>query len=340
MRPFIMTTFTMRGARLAVIAAVLAPTPAYAQLDPLLFLKTQQPNVILAVETANRMQRDPDNTYYDPGTYQKTGAGYEAILGLLASEADTSYRRKFYHLLHENVNELANQKFKATRIEAVGDKETTYQTFYERTRLAIARRALIQAISENTSTARFALIKTRQSFPAMPSAAGNEGPVKVSDLTQQTPTDQSTGKWKVTRTTVTGSNSTHTASGLLVAADAASANSTITTWLSRDVNTAGALLPAGSDADGVVDAPVGYLLDDALAHATTLVARDGATGCRNTIVVLITGGSEGTINAQNLVTKAAAFKDVSGRRVPIYVIGLFPSAGEAAVLQQVATQSG
>jgi len=42
----------------AVLAGVLAhPSPAAAQLDPLLFLKLAPPNVIVAVDTSNRMQR-------------------------------------------------------------------------------------------------------------------------------------------------------------------------------------------------------------------------------------------------------------------------------------------
>ena len=65
--------------RLTVLACMLAamalPSPAAAQLDPLLFLKLAAPNVIVAVDTAHRMQRnaptDPANpqtssSYYDP----------------------------------------------------------------------------------------------------------------------------------------------------------------------------------------------------------------------------------------------------------------------------------
>src|SRR5712691_8834859 len=62
-----------------VLVVVLAhPAPAAAQLDPLLFLKPSQPNVIVLVDVANRMQRDaptgPANprttsNYYDPYVY-------------------------------------------------------------------------------------------------------------------------------------------------------------------------------------------------------------------------------------------------------------------------------
>ena len=69
---------------LAAAALVLAAAaPVSAQVDPLLFLKTAPPNVILVVDTANRMQRSaPTNPatvatsiatshYYDPFIYTK-----------------------------------------------------------------------------------------------------------------------------------------------------------------------------------------------------------------------------------------------------------------------------
>jgi hypothetical protein len=325
---------------LVVAIGLISPATAYAQLDPLLFLKTTQPNVILAVDTANRMQRDADNTYYDPAAYPELDADYEAVLGLMNAEAHAAYRRKYFNLQHENVSPLSDTKYSATRIEATGDQEGTYSTFYERTRLAIARRALIRSITDNQSSARFALVKTRQGNPTLP-AAGNDTSVKVSDPAQQTPTDHGLGKWRITRTTVSGSNSSQAGSGLLTAADAVNANSTILTTLGKNLGTAGALLPTGTDNPTTIDAPVGLLLDDARAHANTLIAADNvAGGCRNTIVVLVVGGGEGTINAQDLSAKASTFLNVSGRRVPIYVVALFPKPGEVAALQAIATNSG
>lgn len=335
-----MTTAMTRLTRLALIAAVAVPAPAYAQLDPLLFLKTTPPNVIVAVETANRMQRDADSVYYDPGVWTKTGAGFEAVLGLGPNDATTSYRRKYFDLVHTNPSGEDNEKFTATRISVVGDRAAGYATFFERTRLAVARRSLVKAITDNQSSARFALIRTRQANPTLP-ATGNESPVKVSDAGQQSPTDFSNGKWKITRTTVTASNSSQNTSGLLTAADAAGANATILSTLNKNIGVAGALLPAGADAKNVVDAPVGKLLDDARAHANSLIAADAAAGgCRNTIVVLIVGGGEGTIAPQDLSAKAATFLNVGGRRVPIYVVALFPQAADVAALQAVATSSG
>jgi len=60
------------------IAFVVCAAPASAQIDPLLFLKGSQPNVILMVDTSERMQRDAPadpstvatsnatSSYYDP----------------------------------------------------------------------------------------------------------------------------------------------------------------------------------------------------------------------------------------------------------------------------------
>ena len=70
----------------ATVMALMAwPSPAAAQLDPLLFLKGNQPNVIVAMDVSNRMQRDaptdPANpritsNYYDPYIY--TGSAISA----------------------------------------------------------------------------------------------------------------------------------------------------------------------------------------------------------------------------------------------------------------------
>src|SRR5512133_1172540 len=86
--------------RLAVAAALLAGSAgtAFAQLDPLLFLKTAQPNVLLLVDTANRMQRDAGGDYYDQYTYRTTGANWETPIGVQPGSA--SYRRKYINLRH------------------------------------------------------------------------------------------------------------------------------------------------------------------------------------------------------------------------------------------------
>src|SRR5215210_8162269 len=94
------------------MAAAALPSPAAAQLDPLLFLKSSQPNVIVMVDVANRMQRDAPtdpssatnsrltSNYFDPFIYSASvlGATQQSELGLNASNMNTSYRRRYYGL--------------------------------------------------------------------------------------------------------------------------------------------------------------------------------------------------------------------------------------------------
>ncbi len=70
--------------RLAIAAAVLIGSTgtAFAQLDPLLFMKTSKPNVVLVVDMANRMQRDANDDYYDQFVYQRTYETWEWTLGV------------------------------------------------------------------------------------------------------------------------------------------------------------------------------------------------------------------------------------------------------------------
>src|SRR5687768_6809449 len=109
--------------RVAVLIAVtLASSPALAQLDPLLFLKNQQPNIILVVDSGNRMQRDADSTYYDPGTYPKN-VTFEGPLGpfpTLTTTAAISYRRMYPSLVHTDPS--GGDKFAGPNIVPIGDK--------------------------------------------------------------------------------------------------------------------------------------------------------------------------------------------------------------------------
>src|SRR5262245_43322955 len=106
-----MTKSLIRLAPLAIVFGLVTPAQALAQLDPLLFLKTAsastndltttatlRPNVIIAVDTSQRMQFDSQGTYYDPGTYTLSGADYEAALGLQSGDALKVYRRTYTNL--------------------------------------------------------------------------------------------------------------------------------------------------------------------------------------------------------------------------------------------------
>src|SRR5262247_2620410 len=105
-----MTTLTMRRGffGVALLGLLVSPREAAAQLDPLLFLKrvnspstgspAGKPNVLIMVDTNNRMQRDTNGDYLDDNVYLKTGAAWEGALtnaaGQTLSILDDSYRRK------------------------------------------------------------------------------------------------------------------------------------------------------------------------------------------------------------------------------------------------------
>jgi hypothetical protein len=317
---------------------------AHAQLDPLLYLKRTKPNVLLVVETSQRMQRDatnPDN-YIDANVYTRTGQAYEGTLGV--SDANTNaagvgkYRRKYINLQHSNPG--TGDKFEASSISIVGDRESSYGTFDARTRLAIARRAMDTAILQNYDVARFGLIKMRQNTPQL-GAEGNSGPVKNANALQLLfPTDTGTlTKWNVTRPTVAANNSTVGATVPLVRPDAANANNSVRTTLSLNVGQAGALTPGGNDDKNTLDVPLDNMLDDAKDEVVRLAAAD--TECRNTVVVLIVGGGEGTTTAEDPAAKASQFLNIgSNHRVPVYVIAIAPAAADVTALRNIATNSG
>jgi len=335
----------LRGARRVAAAAALCAaaigataTDAVAQLDPLLFVKQTQPNIIIAVDVANRMQRDADNTYYDAWTYKRTGADWEAVLGVSPATASDLYRRGYRNLVHTDAS-MGGDRFAADSIFTVGDRSASFSAFWARTRLGVARAGLIDALQANTRVARFGLVKMRQSSARF-DGLSNEGPVFVSAPEQESPTESgAAARWKITRPVVDAENGTTSAQAPLVAADAANANTSVVTILSRNVNQAGALLPAGRDSRNVIDAPVAFLIDDARREAARLIAAD--TQCRNTVVILVTGGEEGNSAPGNdPSTRAATFLNVNGRRVPIYVIAIVPRAADVAELQEIAANSG
>jgi hypothetical protein len=330
------------AAAVAVCAAALfvGPADAFAQLDPLVFVRPNKPNIIVAVDAANRMQHDADETYYDPYNYPRTGAGWEALIGVAPATSNSFYRRTYPGLVHTDAS-MAGDKFAAESVQTVGDRAAGYSTFWARTRLGVARAGLLAALQRNTRVARFGIIKMRQSNPRIVGMA-NEGPVFVSSPTQQGPTESGAlnGRWNITRPVVDAVNGAIlTAAAPLVAADAVNANASVATLLAKTVDQAGAILPAGRDSRNDLDAPLARLIDDSRVEAARLIAAD--TQCRNTVVILVTGGGEGTtVAAADPAARAATFLNVSGRRVPIYVIAVAPPAASVASLQAIARNSG
>jgi outer membrane protein assembly factor BamB len=331
-----------RARRLAASAAIcaaalfLGPPEAFAQLDPLLFLQRNQPNVIIAVDVANRMQYDANGNYFSAYDYPRTGAAWETVLGV--SPGAATYRRMYQMLVRQPP--LSSDMYTAELIQTLGSNSPLYSAFWSRTRLAVARAGLMAAVQDNARVARFGLLKMRQLNPRIGDRA-NEGPVYVTSPAQQSPTPSGAndGRWRITTTVVDAANgSIGTAAAPLVAADAVGASTAVGVYLSRAVNQSGGLIPAGMDTDTVVDAPVARLIDDARAEAARLITAD--TQCRNTVVILVVGGGEGNTVAGDPATRAATFLNVNGRRVPIYVIAIAPPAASVATLQAIARNSG
>ena len=334
---------------LAVAAAcLLTSREASAQLDPLLFIKRLPPNVIIAVDTSNRMQRDLSLDYIDPHTYTKAGTLWEPSIGVGAN-VTAKYRRKYVNLVHTDPA-TAGDKFSADTIKVTGDKDTGYATFDEQTKLALTRRSLTEFVKANMSLVRFGLMKLRQKDPKI-GAEKNEGPVKTSDPNLALLTETGSGsKWKITRPEVGALNATlTTVTAPLVAADAGTTGGL--TAHDRILGTLGllpnqtdpkfsTLIPGGRDGQNYVDAPIDNLLDDARAEALRLLNAD--TQCRQTVLVLIVGGGEGQSTNEDIATKAKSFVDIKDEfDVPIHVIALAPpTAAERTALQNVAQNSG
>ena len=113
---------------------------ASAQLDPLLFLKTVQPNVLVVVDTSQRMQRDSDEVYYDPRDYTRRSRPCEPALGVTAGQHATQYyRRKYLDLAP--VRRQRHAVRRALRFRASATSRRVYADFYARTRLGVARPA-------------------------------------------------------------------------------------------------------------------------------------------------------------------------------------------------------
>ncbi len=332
---------------IVALGIVGAPRTAHAQVDPLSIIKrnltitTTSPSykthLLVAMDTSLRMQFDADGNYYDPYDYT-TGNVYDTTLGI--SAAATRYRRMYTAL---QFTSSGAPKFQATTISTVGNNSASaYASFYAKTRLGVARAALVQAVSESVKSARFGFVAMRQgSTPSISQL--NDGNVQDDDTLQLAPSDTGLpGEWFLTRGKVTADNGSASAPSPVakIQADSSTANTDIVTLLNKTFTTAGAILPASNDGNGRVDAPLSNLLTDLKSEANRLITADSQ--CRNTIAVLITGGGEGNSVTPGTTASAVAtaFRTISSRRVPIYVIALAPAASAVAELQAIAANSG
>jgi outer membrane protein assembly factor BamB len=329
---------------LSCVACLLGlPLPALAQLDPLLFLKDprSKPNVIVALDVSNRMQMDADGAYHDPRSYPRTGAAWETPLGISGSNTATAYRRVFVRLRSVDAGAGATS-LAADRAVTVGDLDPRFATLDAVTRLSLARKAIAEIVRSNRTVVRFGLVTMRQMDPQVP--VDPQEVVTVDDASQSAPTETGeVGRWRIVRPAVTVANgSVTTPAPALIAAETVGGDQAMLAILEKGIGDPGAVLPAGLDPPGGVDAPLDCLLQDARAEAARLIALDGNDlTCRNTVVILVTGGGEGTTAAlRDPSGRAASFLEVSGHRVPLYVVAIAPDAAQTAELRAVATSGG
>jgi PilY1 beta-propeller domain len=349
-----------------LVAAALAlwTTQASAQLDPLLFLKRVAPNVLFVMDLGPGMLSDADGDYYDPYEYKWSNSGgdaaWQTALGLvsgvnIANQNNAPYYRKFVNRTYSSgVVSGQTYNFAADSITAVGNLDAGYSTFYEKTRFMVARRALTQAIDENSNVVRFGLIKTRQTSAAWGTPPSNKlanDAAKIANAgagaAQQTNTDTNkTGVWYYMKTTVSGNNGAAAASTAITNgwhADDSGVNTTVRTALDPSTGlTGGSLIPANNTTSTQTDRPLGLTIDDTKTEVQRLINADSV--CRNTVVVMVVAGGEGTTvsgaTGATTAAKATAFTTLSSRRVPIHVIAIAPAAAEVANLQLIATNSG
>ena len=263
--------------------------------------------------------------YYDPFDYTCSGDLFLGALNLSGCPSGTKYRRLYQNLTRPHTSTDVIRAYANLPATA-----TDYAQFHARSRMGAARNALAKAVQDNGVSARFGLIKTRQQLTGPP----NVGTVTSSfallnpDYGQDVTTDDlGTGLWKIMLPRGTVNNtSLGTVTIPLVKADVATANSSVLTYLQSDPSSGAGLVGGGNDSETFEDSPLETLLEDAKAEAQRLITADGR--CRNTVVVLVTGGRENTSgHTPTAATLAATFKAISSRRVPIYVIGIEPSSG-------------
>jgi hypothetical protein len=351
-------------ALLAVVATFWWSTTAFAQLDPLLFIKRVPPTVIVVFDTSMQMLDDGTGNWYDPNFYRVSDdpGVMPAFSGLGSAK---TYRRVYRNLQPA----AAPGKYTAQSIAttaAVWDPANALTSnapadllFLNPTRYNIAKQGLSAAVAENaSSTFRWGLIKLRQNAPAWRTGANCDKPVQVSDLNQALYKDSNPCNTTVLGTYGIYAPSVATANyslgsapaGTVMVTPAANTANTITTMLARGPNDSQALIPASMPSVGTVDRPLDFALADARAAAVAAMTADSAANrtCRNTIVVLITGGRDSGDTSYNVshnaASTASSFLSVTAsgvtKRVPIAVIAVKPGAADVAPLQAIATNSG
>ncbi len=345
----------------AAIFTICWATSASAQLDPLLFVKRVPPTVIIVFDTSVRMLEDGAGNYHDPNTYSVAADPVVSLALGLNALGSTNYRRKFKALDFENVQDSAT-KFEALDLVPVPSNTAEYATFYNNTRLEIAKSGIDLAVSANAgSLFRWGLIKLRQTSAAWRASNNCDKPVRVTGNAALTGVSDSNpcnvggllGRFGVYMPSI-GSpnfqNETQYGGGARVVTPAANTAASVLTVVRRPINDAAGLIPAGAGSRGYEDRPISHALDDARDAGMAAMVADSAAfrACRNTVIVLITSGRDdgdaGYRASHNPESIATALKTVTAggvtKRFPVHVVAIRPNAGDVSQLQNIASNSG
>ena len=173
------------AALMAVATVFWWSTTAFAQLDPLLFIKRVPPTVIVVFDTSMRMLEDGNGNWYDPNFYRVSDD--PAVMPAFSNI--NTLTTKTYRRTYKNLTVVASPgKYTAdsiTATAAVWDPANALTSnaaadllFLNNTRYNIAKSGLSAAVAENgSSTFRWGLIKLRQSTPAWRTGANCDKPV-------------------------------------------------------------------------------------------------------------------------------------------------------------------
>ena len=168
-------------------------TTAFAQLDPLLFIKRVPPTVIVVFDTSMRMLEDGNGNWYDPNFYRV--ADDPAVMPAFSNI--NTLTTKTYRRTYKNLTVVASPgKYTADSItataavwdpanaltsNAAADLRVPEQHALQHREVAGSRRPLRE---NGSSTFRWGLLKLRQSTPAWRTGANCDKPVVLTDAPQ------------------------------------------------------------------------------------------------------------------------------------------------------------
>ena len=333
---------------------------AFAQLDPLLFIKRVPPTVIVVVDTSFRMLEDGNGFYYDPMSYNTAADPAVASALGLNPLASPQYRRRYQTLQYENVQD-SSSKFEALDILATPSNAPTYASFYGNTRLEIMKSGIDLAVSANAGTMyRWGLIKLRQNTPAWRTSANCDKPVRVTNngslalVSDSIPCSAgAAGRFGIFAPFVASpsySNETQYGGGARVVVPGNNTASLVLASVRRAINDPAGLIPAGAGGRDYEDRPIAHALDDARDAGIAAMNNDTAAfrACRNTVIVLITSGKDDGDPAyqasHNPESIATSLKTITAggftKRFPVHVVAIKPDAGAVTELRNIASNSG